>query len=88
MYAVKMRLSDLPRKNKTSRKSQIFETIGLGVAVASIFWVLINLFAFFFLGYVLVGEENRLVLVSEIALVTFGLFCFLKDLRLRITSEP
>jgi cation transporter-like permease len=78
----------LSRKNKTSRKSQIFETIGLGVATASIVWVLVNLFAFYLFGYVLVGEENRLILISEIALITFGLFCFLADLRLRITSEP
>ena len=78
----------MPRKNNNSRKSLIFETIGLGVATASIFWVLVNLFAFYLFGYVLIGEENRLILISEIALVTFGLFCFLADLRLRITSEP
>ncbi len=73
-------------KRARSRKKQIFAAIGLGVAAASIFWVLINLFAFYLFGYVLIGEENRLILISEIVLVTFGLFCFLADLRLRIIS--
>lgn len=50
--------------------------MGIGVALACIFWVLGHLVAFYFFGHILVGEENGLVLFSEITLITSGLLCF------------
>ncbi len=66
----------------------IIEAVGVGVALACIFWVLGHLAAFYFFGYILVGEENRLILFSEIAFITSGFLCFLADFWLRKTSNP
>jgi hypothetical protein len=66
----------------------IVETVGVGVALTCIFWVLGHLAAFYFFGYILVGEENRLILLGEIALISAGSFCFLTDFWLRKTSTP
>jgi hypothetical protein len=76
----------LVMKATISRKSKIFGTIGLGIATASILWVLVNLIAFYLFGNIIIGEMNKSILFSEISLVTFGLLCFLADLRLRISS--
>ena len=64
-------------KTRKHVKRLTVEIIGVGVALACIFWVLGHLVAFYFFGYVLIGEGNRLVLFSEIALITLGLLCFL-----------
>lgn len=66
----------------------IVETVGVGVALACILWVLGHLAAFYFFGYILVGEENRLILFGEIAFITSGFLCFLTDFWLRKTSNP
>jgi len=78
----------MPLKTEKSMALMIMETIGVGVALACIFWVLGHLAAFYFFGYILVGEGNMLVLFSEIALITLGLLCFLADFLLRKTSKP
>jgi len=61
----------------------IVETVGVGVALVCISWVLGHLVAFYFFGYILVGETNRLILFGEIAVITSGLLCFLADFWLR-----
>jgi len=66
----------------------IVEVIGVGVAIACIFWVLGHLAVFYFSGYIVVGEENRIVLFGEIALITSGLLCFIADFWFRKTSKP
>jgi len=53
------------------------EAMGIGIALACITWVLIHLIIFFFYGYVLVGETNKLILVGEVALTSVGLLCLL-----------
>ncbi len=53
------------------------EAMGIGIALACISWVLVHLVTFFFHGYVLVGEGNKLILVGEVALTSVGLFCLL-----------
>jgi hypothetical protein len=55
----------------------LVEAVGLGVALVCIGWVLGHLIAFLSYGYVLIGDTNRLVLSVEVALVSFGLLCFL-----------
>ncbi|MDQ1279319.1 MAG: hypothetical protein QG670_579 [Thermoproteota archaeon] len=67
-------------------KLKVLKTVGSGVAAASILWVLINLVSIWFCGSIIIGEPNSSVLISEISLVTLGLFCFLADLRSRISS--
>lgn len=53
------------------------EAMGIGIALACISWVLVHLIIFFFYGYVLVGETNKLILVGEVALTSVGLLCLL-----------
>jgi len=53
------------------------EAMGIGIALACISWVLVHLIIFFFYGYVLVGETNKVILVGEVALTSVGLFCLL-----------
>ncbi|UCH69659.1 MAG: hypothetical protein JSV29_05220 [Candidatus Bathyarchaeota archaeon] len=53
------------------------EAMGIGIALACISWVLIHLIIFFFYGYVMVGETNKLILVGELALTSVGLLCLL-----------
>jgi len=53
------------------------EALGIGIALACISWVLVHLIIFFFYGYVLVGESNKLILIGEVALTSVGLFCLL-----------
>lgn len=58
----------------------LIEIVGAGVAIACVVWVLWHLVAFLN-GYVLVGESNKLILLGEVAIVSFGLLCFLISLR-------
>ena len=60
------------------RIQKLVEVIGAGVALGCIVWVLGHLLAFDFIGYFMVGESNKLILYGEIALVFFGLICFIK----------
>lgn len=53
------------------------EAMGIGIALACISWVLVHLIIFFFYGYVLVGETNKVILAGEVALTAIGLFCLL-----------
>ncbi len=53
------------------------EAMGIGIALACISWVLVHLIIFFFYGYVLIGETNKLILVGEVALTSVGLLCLL-----------
>jgi len=53
------------------------EAMGIGIALACISWVLVHLIIFFFYGYVLVGETNKIILAGEVALTAIGLFCLL-----------
>ena len=53
------------------------EALGIGIALACISWVLVHLIIFFFYGYVLVGESNKLILIGEVALTSVGLLCLL-----------
>jgi hypothetical protein len=53
------------------------EAMGIGIALACISWVLVHLVIFFFYGYILVGETNKIILVGEVALTSLGLFCLL-----------
>jgi len=53
------------------------EAMGIGIALACISWVLVHLIIFFFYGYVLVGETNKVILVGEVALTSVGLLCLL-----------
>ena len=53
------------------------EAMGIGIALACISWVLAHLVIFFFNGYILVGETNKLILVGEVALTSTGLLCLL-----------
>jgi len=53
------------------------EAMGIGIALACISWVLVHLIIFFFYGYILVGESNKLILVGEVALTSVGLLCLL-----------
>ncbi|MGD8543747.1 MAG: hypothetical protein PVG48_01350 [Candidatus Bathyarchaeota archaeon] len=53
------------------------EAMGIGIALACISWVLVHLIIFFFYGYVLVGETNKVILAGEVALTSIGLFCLL-----------
>jgi len=53
------------------------EAMGIGIALACMSWVLVHLIIFFFYGYVLVGETNKLILVGEVALTSVGLLCLL-----------
>ena len=53
------------------------EALGLSVALVCMGWVLGHLIAFWFYGYILIGDTNRLVLLVEAVLVFFGLLCFL-----------
>jgi len=53
------------------------EAMGIGIALACISWVLVHLIIFFFYGYILVGETNKLILVGEVALTSVGLLCLL-----------
>ena len=53
------------------------EAMGVGIALTCITWVLIHLITFFFYGYILVGETNKLILVGEVALTSVGLLCLL-----------
>jgi len=77
----------LATKIRNALKRIVVETLGVGVALACILWVLGHLVAFHFFGYILVGESNKLILFSEVALVTTGLLCFLRDLFLRKNSK-
>jgi hypothetical protein len=77
----------LPTRTERSVVRMLVETLGIGVALACMFWVLGHLTAFHFFGYILVGEENRLILFSEIALISSGFLCFLADFWLRKTSN-
>ena len=61
------------------RVQKLVEVIGAGVALGCIVWVLGHLLAFDFFGYFMVGESNKFILYSEIALVFFGLICFVKN---------
>ena len=64
------------------------EAVGLGVALVCIGWVLFHLIGFFFYGYILVGESNLPILLGEVAVTLFGLFCFLVTLyEYRLSSE-
>ena len=78
----------MPNRTEKAVVRMVVETVGVGVALACIFWVLGHLAAFYFFGYILVGEENRLILLGEIALISSGFFCFLTDFWLRKTSTP
>ena len=62
------------------RTQKLKEAMGVGVALGCIFWVLGHLIAFNFYGSFLVGESNKLVLFGETALVSSGLYFFLKKL--------
>lgn len=53
------------------------ESMGIGVALACIGWALAHLIVFLSYGYVLVGENNKILLVAEITLTSIGLFCLL-----------
>lgn len=53
------------------------EALGIGIALACISWVLGHLIIFFFYGYVLIGETNKLILAGEFALTSIGLLCLL-----------
>lgn len=65
---------------RRGRLAQILiEFAGTGVAIACIIWVLWHLVVFLN-GYVLVGESNKLILLGEVAVVSFGLLCFLINL--------
>lgn len=60
------------------KDQMIIRVIGFGVALGCIIWVLGHLVAFNFFGYFIVGESNKFILYGEIALVSFGLLCFIK----------
>lgn len=66
-------------KSRKHIKHSIVEIVGVGVGLACISWVLVHLVAFYFFGYILIGEGNKLVLFCEIALISLGLLCFLTD---------
>ena len=66
---------------------RLIESIGVGVALGCIVWVLGHLVAFDFYGYFLVGESNKFILYSEISLVCFGLVCFLKTFFRNIRAD-
>ncbi len=53
----------------------LLEVVGLGVALTSMGWILGHLIAFAVLGRVLVGEDNKSVIIAEIGLVGLGVFC-------------
>jgi hypothetical protein len=66
--------------------STLRDLVGLSVALASMGWVLFHLVGFFFRGYVLVGESNQFILVTEFILTTVGLTCFIMSLCERGSS--
>ena len=71
------------------KTQRLVEVIGVGVALGCIVWVLGHLVAFDFYGYFIVGESNKLILYSEIVLVSLGLLCFLKlFFRDKIKARP
>jgi hypothetical protein len=51
------------------------EVLGLGVALTSMGWILGHLIAFAVLGRVLVGEDNKTIILAEIGLVSVGICC-------------
>ena len=53
----------------------ILETVGLGIALTSMGWVLGHLIAFAVLGEVIVGEENKMVVLAEIGMISAGICC-------------
>ena len=53
----------------------ILETVGLGVALTSMGWILGHLIAYAVLGEVLVGEANKMVVFAEIGLMSTGICC-------------
>lgn len=66
--------------------STLRELVGLSVALASMGWVLFHLVGFFFRGYILVGESNQFILVTEFILTSAGLTCFIMSLCERGSS--
>ena len=63
------------------------EVLGLGVALASMGWILGHLIAFAVLGRVLVGEDNRTVVFAEIGLVAVGICCLASSYIGRLTGR-
>lgn len=55
----------------------IIHLIGIIIALACIVWVAGHLVAFSIFGSITVGESNIVLLLAELGLVSFGLFCFL-----------
>lgn len=66
---------DLTHFEADKMQRWILETVGLGIALTSMGWVLGHLIAFAVLGEVLVGEGNRMVVLAEIAMVSTGICC-------------
>lgn len=73
-------MGELSKKRIRVLLRNFSEAVGLGVALTCIGWVLFHLIGFFFYGYILVGESSLPILLGEVAITLFGLFCFLVTL--------
>lgn len=76
MLIVIKKTMDKFSKSARAIMRMLVETLGIGVGLACILWVLGQLIVSFH-GYVFVGENNKFVLLTGVTIVTIGMFCFL-----------